>query len=40
MRPRRDVRLVLIALVGLVFAALLTEPWWTLVGDLRRSIWR
>ncbi len=31
-RPRRNVRLELIALVGLVFAALLSEPWWTLVG--------
>ena len=32
MRPRRSVRLGLIDLVGLVIAALLTEPWWTLVG--------
>lgn len=32
MRPRRSVRLGVIALVGLVIAALLTEPWWTLVG--------
>ncbi len=32
LRPRRSVRLVLIALVGLVFAALLTEPWPTLIG--------
>lgn len=32
LRPRRSVRLELIALVGLVIAALLTEPWWTLVG--------
>lgn len=32
MRPRRSVRLGLIAMVGLVIAALLTEPWWTLVG--------
>ena len=31
-RPRRDIRLLAIALAGLVFAALLTEPWWTLVG--------
>lgn len=31
LRPSKDVRLPLIALVGLVFAALLTEPWWTLV---------
>lgn len=30
MRPRRDVRLGLIAVVGMVFAALLLEPWWTL----------
>lgn len=30
MRPRSDVRLVLIAFVGMVFAALLLEPWWTL----------
>ena len=29
-RPRRNVRLELIALVGIVFAALLSEPWWTL----------
>ncbi len=32
LRPRRSVRLELIALVGLVIAALLTEPWLTLVG--------
>lgn len=31
-RPRRSVRLELIGAVGLVFAALLTEPWFTLVG--------
>jgi CDP-diacylglycerol--serine O-phosphatidyltransferase len=31
-RPRRSVRLEAIALVGLVFAALLLEPWWTLSG--------
>ena len=30
MRPRRDIRLGLIAVVGMVFAALLLEPWWTL----------
>jgi CDP-diacylglycerol--serine O-phosphatidyltransferase len=30
MRPRRDIRLGLIAIVGMVFAALLLEPWWTL----------
>ena len=29
-RPRASVRLVAIALAGLVFAALLTETWWTL----------
>lgn len=29
-RPRRSIRLGAIALAGLVFAALLTEPWWTL----------
>lgn len=32
LRPRRSVRLELIALVGLVTVALLTEPWLTLVG--------
>ena len=32
MRPRPDVRLGLIALIGMVFAALLLEPWWTLTG--------
>ena len=32
LRPRRSVRLELIALVGLTLAALLTEPWWTLVA--------
>jgi CDP-diacylglycerol--serine O-phosphatidyltransferase len=32
LRPRRNIRLELIALVGLVIAALLTEPWWTLVA--------
>ena len=31
-RPRRNVRLELIAVVGLFFAALLVEPWWALVG--------
>jgi CDP-diacylglycerol---serine O-phosphatidyltransferase len=31
-RPRRSIRLEAIALAGLVFAALLTEPWWTLIG--------
>ena len=32
LRPRRAVRLELIAVVGLTIAALLTEPWLTLVG--------
>lgn len=32
LRPRRTVRLEVIALAGLVVAALLTEPWITLVG--------
>jgi CDP-diacylglycerol--serine O-phosphatidyltransferase len=31
-RPRRHIRLEVIALAGLVFTALLTEPWWTLAG--------
>lgn len=31
-RPRRNVRLELMALVGLLIAALLTEPWLTLSG--------
>lgn len=29
-RPRRSIRLWLIALIGILFAALLVEPWWTL----------
>ncbi len=29
-RPRRNVRLELIAFAGILFAALLLEPWWTL----------
>lgn len=32
LRPRRHVRLEVIALFGMVGAALLTEPWWTLIG--------
>lgn len=32
LRPRRSLRLEVLALVGLVIAALLTEPWLTLVG--------
>ena len=31
-RPRRSIRLLAIAFAGLIFAALLTEPWWTLVA--------
>lgn len=31
-RPRRSVRLELIAGAGILFAALLLEPWWTLVA--------
>lgn len=30
LRPRRGIRLEIIALAGLLFAALLVEPWWTL----------
>lgn len=32
LRPRRSARLGVIAVVGIAFAALLTEPWWTLVA--------
>ncbi|MEP7223259.1 MAG: phosphatidylcholine/phosphatidylserine synthase [Novosphingobium sp.] len=32
LRPRRSVRLELLALLAMIGAALLTEPWWTLVG--------
>ena len=32
LRPRRAIRLEVIGLIGLIFAALLTEPWWTLTG--------
>ncbi|MDD3799479.1 MAG: phosphatidylcholine/phosphatidylserine synthase [Novosphingobium sp.] len=32
LRPRRSIRLEMLALAGLVFAALLTEPWWTLAA--------
>ena len=32
LRPRRSIRIEVIALFGLVIAALLTEPWWTLVA--------
>jgi CDP-diacylglycerol--serine O-phosphatidyltransferase len=31
-RPRENIRLVAIGLAGLFFAALLTEPWWTLAA--------
>lgn len=31
-RPGRSIRLWAIALAGLVFAALLSDPWWTLAG--------
>ena len=30
LRPRRSIRIEVIALFGIVIAALLTEPWWTL----------
>lgn len=43
LRPRRDIRLGLIAVVGMVFAALLLEPWWTLtaicIGYLATMPW-
>ncbi|MFM2301230.1 MAG: hypothetical protein RLZZ84_966 [Pseudomonadota bacterium] len=32
LRPRKSVRLGMLVLVGLVGAAALTEPWWTLIG--------
>ncbi len=31
-RPSSDLRIAAIALTGLMFAALLSEPWWTLAG--------
>ena len=31
-RPRSSLRLAMIGLVGIAFAALLTEPWWTLAA--------
>jgi CDP-diacylglycerol--serine O-phosphatidyltransferase len=31
-RPRRDVRLPLLAFSAMAFAALLLEPWWTLTA--------
>ena len=30
LRPRRGIRLWVLAFIGLLFAALLSEPWWTL----------
>ena len=43
LRPSKDFRLAAIALTGLLFAALLTEPWWTLalvsVGYLLLMPW-
>lgn len=43
LRPRRNVRLESIALVGILFAALLSEPWWTLaiisIGYLALMPW-
>lgn len=32
LRPRRSIRLEIIAVAGLVFAGLIAEPWWTLVA--------
>jgi CDP-diacylglycerol--serine O-phosphatidyltransferase len=32
LRPKRNVRLELIALAGLMFTGLLLEPWWVLIG--------
>jgi CDP-diacylglycerol--serine O-phosphatidyltransferase len=32
LRPRRAIRIGLIAVIGLAFAALLLEPWWTLAA--------
>ncbi len=31
-RPRRSIRLEMIAIVGIFFAALLAEPWWALIA--------
>src|SRR5690606_30810401 len=31
-RPKSSLRLAMIGLAGLLFAALLTEPWWTLAA--------
>jgi CDP-diacylglycerol--serine O-phosphatidyltransferase len=43
MRPRRDIRLGVILFVGLLFAALLSRPWWTLsaicIGYLATMPW-
>ncbi len=42
-KPRRNVRLELIAFIGLLFAALLLEPWWSLavisIGYLALMPW-
>jgi CDP-diacylglycerol--serine O-phosphatidyltransferase len=32
LRPRRSVRLEVIALAGLIVAGLIAEPWWTLIA--------
>ena len=32
LRPRRSIRLEVILVIGLMFAALITEPWWTLIA--------
>lgn len=32
LRPRKSIRIGVLAIVGLVGAASLTEPWWTLIG--------
>ncbi len=32
LRIRRHIRLEVLAVAGLTFAALITEPWWTLIG--------
>lgn len=46
-RPRRNVRLELIAVVGLFFAGILIEPWWSLaaicivyLGLMPYGVWR
>lgn len=32
LRPRRSIRLELLVIMGMIGAALLQEPWWTLIG--------